>query len=179
MSADGDERSSRPSSEKDDPISVRLSRMEKALEDWEQKNGLPPLRRLRSESEALQYLDLPAADRRRLTPEECSEAAVVLSSYALYVNRLCQIEQARAQWLEQVLDTEMASAMTQRRAGSREERRGLTLGSDPVWQRLEQLRREALARCNRLGYFAHRIEYIAGAFQNLGHARKRERAHGG
>jgi hypothetical protein len=129
--------------------------------------------------EAVRYMDLPAGERHKLTPDECGEAAVVLAQWAAHVSRACQREEADAEMLAERITEVVRLRLNQQNAYSPQERRALAIAEDSTASRLELQRVAAHVKARRLAYHANRIDRVSRAYEALANARKRERQYGG
>ncbi len=148
------------------------------LDSWEAKVGLPPHKMPLYRDEAVHYLELLSGDRKKLTPDECAEAAVVLSQYAAHLTREAQREEADAVLLKERVRQVVRDRLAQQKGYGLEERMLMAVAEDKAAGDLDGLRVAAEVKAKRLAYFSNRVDRVSQAYRDLANARKRERQYG-
>lgn len=140
--------------------------------------GLPPFQTPTGPDEAFRYLEMPAAERRKLTPVECADACIAIARFGAHVGRLCQQEEADAFLLDERITEIVRDHVHEQPAYTPFERRALAIAGNIEAAKLERARIAAVAKAKRLAYWASRYEKIARGFENLSNARRRDREYG-
>lgn len=164
-----------------EPLSARkkLEAVNTRLDDFEANLGIK-FRLLPSiQNEALKYLEIEAEQRRKLTPDECAEAVVILAQYAANVHRAYQRESAQVRWSEDEICKVVAPQLAQYDKYMKHDFKvALAVRENIYATELNSIRAESQAKCERLNFLATRIGEIAEAFRGLSFTRKRDREYG-
>lgn len=143
---------------------TNIQELDKLLEDYEKNLSL----RVSKPEEHDKYLNLTIEEIRTLTPEECGIGVYVLERYALYIQKQCNTEQARVNWLKANLKTAVIQLV-----GSfdkylkYDEREQLAIKESEYAGKLEQLRQYAQARLDRLSFLPGKINLVSNALLNV------------
>jgi hypothetical protein len=147
-----------------------LARINKALDEYETKQGLPVGQPHR---EAERYLNINHKELSKMSPEECGEAAVVLAQYAFHLQRSYNAELSRINWSADNVSRTISDEIQQYRASSLEERRQLAIRGNEYASKLDQIRTWAQARADRLSYLSSRVEFLAKSMMELQQTKRR------
>jgi hypothetical protein len=150
-----------------------LERRSRELDGWEASLGLPRLPPECS-SEASRLLSLPPEAIRKLSGPECSEAAVLLMSYAVFLQRAAGREQSRARWAEESIRRITAVNAASQKGFSYQERLALAVRESPAASELDRARVMALSRLDRIVYVSTKVEGLARAFMSMASGRRNE-----
>lgn len=151
--------------------SQQLDKINKALAEYERSKGVPAIT---PHNEAEQYLNMPHTELRKMTPEQCGEAAVVLAQYGFHLQRAFNEEVARMNWAEDVAKRTIAGDVKQYQAPSFEERKMLAIRGNEYASKLDQIRSWAKARSERLSYLSSKVEFLARTMLELQQTRRRQ-----
>jgi hypothetical protein len=113
-----------------------------------------------------------------MTPEECSDATVILSIYAAYLQRVCQKTLALANSLSRRVKLATAGRQPRDARIGFEERYYMTIRGDPEILEMDNRRARAQSQHEKLCYFAQRVREVAEAFQACAHTKNRKREYG-
>ncbi len=142
------------------------------------KVGLPVHKMPLYQDVAVGYLEMMPGDRKKMTPDDCGEAAVVLSQYAAHLTREAQREEADAVLLKERVRQVVRDRLAQQKGYGLEERMLLAVREDKVACELDAMRVAAEVKAKRLAYFSNRVDRVGQAYRDLANARKRERQYG-
>jgi hypothetical protein len=156
-----------------------LAQQHQKLDEWEARVGLPACRVPLFQDVAVKFLELPPGDRKKLTPDECADACVVLSQYAAHLHRVAQREEADVVLLKERVRKLAAERAQQQDAFKFEDKMLLAVRESPEASSLDLQRVAAEVKAKRLAYFSNHVDKVARAYGDLGNVRKRERQYGG
>ena len=89
--------------EKQDLARERLAKLDSVLDEYESSIGLPKFTDNFHDDSAKKYLQLTRDQIEKLTPDQCSEAALLLSGLAFHLQRSYNREIARINWADKIL----------------------------------------------------------------------------
>ena len=94
--------------ENQDIARERLAKLDSVLDEYESSLGLPSFNDNFHDDTAKKYLQLTRNQIEKLTPDQCSEAALLLSSLAFHIQRSYNREIARINWADKILKSTIA-----------------------------------------------------------------------
>ncbi len=144
--------------------SPSLTKYNEAIDLYEQSVGLGFSRSFKGDIAAAKYINMSLEDIRSISYETCNEAAIVLSQYAFYLQKLYNEEVAKANWATAQLRRVLADEVMQYNAPSADERRMQATKHNDVAMGLEQARVEAQAKADTLAFLAARMDSLADKF---------------
>lgn len=157
------------------PLTVedRVKKLDAVLDEYEtQACGLRHNSPVKLKNEAMNLLEIEPEELRRMTAEECGEAAVILNSFAFHLQRAVNREMGRAKWADASVKKAITHSLGQQRGQSFEERRLLAIANDEAAAKLDQIGVQAQLRIERLSYLAAKAESVAKSFMGLQSTRR-------
>lgn len=147
------------------PVQDKLDQLDNSLNNYEVKGGLPKIPEI-SESSIEELIDVNSIPTK-MTPEEYAEAALKLSRFAFYVQRLCNKEQSRFDWLTSQIHKTITPHLGQVKAYGWVERELVAISNDDHAQRLNTEKIKAGLKLTRLSYLGGKLESIAEKYVEL------------
>lgn len=124
---------------------------------------------LQPDNETEKLLNLTRADLRRMTAEDCGEAAFILNRMATYIQLQYNQIQADIEWCQQNIDAIISRSVD--KYGSQylpyEYRRNLAIMQDDVAKKLQGIIVQAKLRLTSLSFLATQIHAQARSLENL------------
>lgn len=124
---------------------------------------------LRPVNEVNRFLTVTVHDIRRMSAEECGEAAVILNQEATYVQLQCNQIQADVNWCEQYVNFLVANTVMS--CGSQytpfEVRKTIAIKNDDVAMKVQAAIVNARLRLDALSYMPNQLRATASSFADL------------
>ena len=139
---------------------TRLEELDKILDEYETKLGLPKYIDDENNPEVAYYLNLNKAQLEKLTIEDCALGAYLLGRFAFHLQRTNNREQARVHWAENTMKA-MISGKESNYRGSWESQMFQAVKDDKVAEKLLKIKNYATQR-------SLRITYLSNSLKNLG-----------
>ena len=136
------------------PAKERLEKLDSILDSYESELGIPPYKKEFYDDSIQQYLQLSRNQIEKLTPEQCAEAALLLASLSFHLQRSYNREIARVNWADQY-------------KGSWESQFNQAIKEDTYATKVQQIKRYAQQRGDRLTYLASSIKNISDIFLSV------------
>ena len=102
----------------------------------------------------------------KLTPDQCSEAALLLGSLSFHIQRSYNREVARINWADKTLKTCIAGR-EQAYKGSWESQFNQAVKEDTYANKISSIKRYAQQRADRITYLSSSIKNISDIFLNV------------
>ena len=153
-----------------DTAKDKLANVEKVMSDYLSGKGIL---KLTSRNEAEIYLNMPRDQMRKLLPEECSEAAVILTQYGAFLQDCYNTELSRVNWAEAEIKRTIATEVKQYNSPAADERRTLAINGNEYAQALDKLKTWAQAGVDKLSFMSNRVETVARAYIALAQIRRK------
>ena len=144
----------------------RLEKLDEILDSYEIDLGIPKYTKEFYDESTQQYLELSRDQIEKLTPENCAEAALLLASLSFHLQRSYNRELARVNWATQILKTTL-SGREQQYKGSWESQFNQAVKEDSYATKIEQIKRYAQHRADRLTYLAYSVKNISDIFLSV------------
>jgi len=144
----------------------QLDKLDKVLDEYESSLGLPVFSHEFHDNTAKKYLQLSRDQIEKLTPEQCSEAALLLSSLAFHIQRNYNREVARINWADKTLKTTLAGR-EQSYKGSWESQFNQAVKEDGYTRKISDIKRYAQQRADRLTYLSSSMKSMCDVFLNV------------
>lgn len=154
-----------------DSVDERLRKVNAALDSYERELGLNQIV-LHNEGE--QYFNMTHDQLRKLTWEQCGEAATVLAQSSFHLQRGYNKEVATANWARDLALRTIADEIGNYQGASAEERKQKALKGNEFANKLEQIRMYAQARSDRIGYLSSRVEFLAKTMLELQQTKRKQ-----
>lgn len=153
----------------------RMAAVDKALDEYEAKIGLPSYQESRSADEVHEYMEMDREEMEKLQPESCNEIAGILSSYSWHLQRAKNREMARIKWADSVLRELATPRMSQHRncGGSFSHIFDLACLGDDYTRKVLKIKDWCQLRLERLDFLANGINNKANMFIELGRSKRK------
>jgi hypothetical protein len=156
-------------------IDERYADIQQLIKRYPDKIGLGALRPI---NETNRYLTMSAHEQRKLSAEECGEAAVVLNQAATYIQLEINQMKADIKWCEKYIDWLIASSITN--TGSKytpfEYRKVLAIRQNDVAMKFYKIITDIEIRVDWLAYMPTQIKGTAASFADLQQTKRSQRA---
>ena len=143
--------------------SDQLKKLDSVLDEYERSLGIPDFADEFHDNSAKKYMSLSRVQIEKLTPAECTEAALLLGSLSFHMQRAYNREVARVNWAKQTLRSTVAGREQSYR-GSWESQFNQAVGEDGYTRKVMQIQKYAQQRADRLTYLASLIKNIGEIF---------------
>ena len=144
----------------------RLAKLDSVLDEYESSLGLPSFNDNFHDDTAKKYLQLTRNQIEKLTPDQCSEAALLLSSLAFHIQRSYNREIARINWADKILKSTIAGKEQSYR-GSWDSQFNQAVKEDGYATKIADIRRYAQQRADRLTYLSSSIKHMSDIFLSV------------
>tara|TARA_B100000809_G_scaffold43298_1_gene37592 strand:+ start:743 stop:1231 length:489 start_codon:yes stop_codon:yes gene_type:complete len=156
--------------DKQDFAKEQLDKIDAVLDEYETSLGLPKFNADFHDNSAKQYLQLSRNQIEKLTPEQCSEAAMLLASLSFHLQRSYNREVARINWADRTLKVCIAGR-EQSYKGSWESQFNQAVKEDTYTSKISDIKRYAQQRADRTNYLSSSIKNISDIFLNVQRAK--------
>lgn len=141
-------------------VSATIKQADELLDKFQASLGIKELG-YKNADLAERYLQATPDEIRKMSPEDCLEASIILSQYAWYIQRAWNEENTHINWAEAKLKRFAAEEGAKYKAPSAEERRYLAIINNEYGDKLEKLRGASQAKADRINFLANRIDGVA------------------
>ena len=152
--------------EKQDLARERLAKLDSVLDEYESSIGLPKFTDNFHDDSAKKYLQLTRDQIEKLTPAQCSEAALLLSGLAFHLQRSYNREIARINWADKILKSTIAGKEQSYR-GSWDSQFNQAVKEDGYATKIADIKRYAQQRADRLTYLSSSIKHMSDIFLSV------------
>ena len=162
----------------DESAKGRLATRDKLLDEYEVSIGLPRYEHKFAQEDSIkEYLGYGQDEQERLSPEQCSEIAGILKSFAFHIQRSRNREMARISWCKGILKKLVTPKLAQYRGvGSFEHIFDAASLGDDYTSSIMLIRDYAQQRADRLEMISMSIRDRAEEFKELSRTKRaRER----
>lgn len=157
-------------------IDERMEEVNKALDEYENKIGLPALAPPGAEEELNRYLNMNRDELRTLSQVECGEIAYRLAQFSLYVQRLINKEKARRTWAGNIAKQTIAPLLSSYDKYTKYSVKvDLISRENSTLTKLRNIMRYARQRIQRLEFVSNGIRFMAETLTDLRRAKIAER----
>jgi len=143
-----------------------MQKVESILDTYEQSLGLEIFKEDNKNAEIKRYLSMSREQIERMDIEGCAQAAIILGSFAFYIQRAYNRELARVNWSENVLKKLIAGKENQYR-GSWESQYYQAIKEDKYAEGIYRIKQYAKQRMDRITFLANSIKNMGDLFVNL------------
>lgn len=150
------------------PAAKLMERVEEAIQKYHSGIALNL-----EKPDVAKYLTASEDYIRRMTPEDCSIAAITLTRYAMFVQKHYNAELAKVKWADQRIRAHIAPGVSQYSAPNAEERRAMAIDGDEFAKKLDQLRNLAQIIVDSLTNIGYQIGDMAKRFDNAAHSKRK------
>ena len=144
----------------------QLTKIDTVLDEYESSLGLPKFIDGFHDDTAKQYLQLSRNQIEKLTPDQCSEAALLLSSLSFHLQRSYNREVARINWAHKILKSCIAGK-EQSYKGSWDSQFNQAVKEDGYASKIDDIQRYAQQRADRLNYLSSSIKNVSDIFLSV------------
>ena len=152
--------------DKTDYAKEQLAKIDTVLDEYELSLGLPKFIDGFHDDTAKQYLQLSRNQIEKLTPDQCSEAALLLASLSFHLQRSYNREIARINWANKTLKSCIAGK-EQSYKGSWESQFNQAVKENGYTSKIDDIQRYAQQRADRINYLSSSIKNISDIFLNV------------
>ena len=151
---------------KGDLAKQQLDKIDSVLDEYESSLGLPKFQEGLYDGIGQTYLQLSRDQIEKLTPEQCSEAALLLASLSFHIQRTYNREIARVNWATKTLKS-CVSGREQSYKGSWDSQFNQAVREDGYTSKIADIQRYAQQRADRLNYLSSSIKNVSDVFINV------------
>jgi hypothetical protein len=144
----------------------QMQQVDKWLEDFESKLGLPKYSESLVSADISKYLGMKYDQLEKLTPDHCAEIAAFLSIQAFHIQRAYNRELSHVTWAESVLRLGVAGKSENYR-GSFSQQDDQAIKNDDYLLKVSRIKTFAKQRVDRLSFLATTIQKLADKLENL------------
>ncbi len=157
-------------------VDDRRKEIERVLDEYEQRIGIPAYTPEFSYSEEIQkLLSLNYESMERMHPDDCVQARVMLSSFAFHIQRSINREQARISWADSQLKKSVTPRLNQYKSGgSWEHTFDQATLDDGYTLKVFDIKYYAKQRSDRLYFLASAVREIGEALKDLERAKRQK-----
>ena len=146
--------------------SDQLKKLDSVLDEYERSLGVPDFNDEFHDDSAKRYMALSRVQIEKLTPAECAEAALLLSSLSFHMQRAYNREVARVNWAKQTLRSTVAGREQSYR-GSWESQFNQAVKEDGYTSKIDDIKKYAQQRADRLNYLSSSIKNMSDLYLNI------------
>ena len=144
----------------------QLDKLDRVLDEYEASLGLPIFNSEFHDNTAQNYLQLSRNQIEKLTPDQCSEAALLLASLSFHLQRSYNREIARINWANKTLKS-CTAGKEQAYKGSWESQFNQAVKENGYASKIDDIQRYAQQRADRINYLSSSIKNISDIFINV------------
>lgn len=138
------------------------------LDDYEKSLGLPRYVANNLPEEELQkYISMQRNEIEKLTKDDCAEIIVRLTQFAFHVQRSLNREISRFNWADDYIKEIIADELNNYKGYGYNEKSIQAIKHNDKASSLNNIRRYAKQRVDRLSYLANCIKNLSEAIQNI------------
>ena len=141
-------------------VSETIKKVDELLKEYESRLGIKELEHKNADL-IEKYIQASPDEIRKMSPDDCIEAAIILSQYSWFMQRAYNQELTNVNWAEAKLKKLLATEGSKYRAPSADERRYLCIVDNEYAGKLEQLRGGSQARADRINFLSNRADAVA------------------
>jgi hypothetical protein len=147
----------------------QVEQWDSVLDEYESSIGLPAYKNLNSfnEIELNDYFAMNRDAIEKLTPDDCTQIALRLSQYALFLQRTLNREIARYNWAEETIKEVIADDINNYKGYGYIEKAYQAIKHNDKASSLNKIKKYAKQRMDRLSYLANNIKNISDIVLNI------------
>lgn len=132
------------------------------LDEYEQSIGLSTYKNdIFSEQELNQYLTMNRDSLEKLSPEDCAQISYRLCQFSFHIQRTINREIARYNWADEVIKETIANEINNYKGYGYVEKAGQAIKHNDRAQSLNNIKKFAKQRSDRLSYLANSIKNLS------------------
>lgn len=147
-------------------IKVQIDKLDKELDDYEIKLGLPiiePEEILKTAVSIIDSLENPT----KFSPDECRERASRLAQHCFFLQRAINKENSRIHWLDEQINNGIIKRIQQQVGSTHEERKLKAIFENENIKRMYDAKQILERRVLRTAYLVSKIESLRLAYSDL------------
>jgi hypothetical protein len=145
-----------------------MEKWDSILDEYEQSVGFPKYRAAGLPEEELQsYINMDRSAIEKLTAVDCSEISLRLTQFAFHVQRTINRESARYNWADDLIKDVIADELNNYKGYGYLEKSGQAIKHNEKASSLNNIRRYAKQRIDRLSYLANCIKNLSENLQSV------------
>jgi hypothetical protein len=145
-----------------------MEKWDSILDEYEQSIGFPKYRSGGLPEEELQgYINMDRSAIEKLTAADCSEVSLRLTQFAFHVQRTINRESARYNWADDLIKDVIADELNNYKGYGYLEKSGQAIKHNEKASALNNIRRYAKQRIDRLSYLANCIKNLSENLQSV------------
>lgn len=147
-------------------IEEKVQEIQKFLKDHSQKIGLG---KLVSYSKTEYYLNISPENLRKLSSQECAEAANILVRQSLFIQGQINYEQAIAKWCAEYIDYIIAPSISKQgdKFTPYPYRKSMAIAQEPVAIYLHKMLSRLKLKIENMNFLQSRLDKVAETFTQL------------
>jgi hypothetical protein len=147
-------------------IEEKRQRITKLAREYSEQVGLGTIY---NKNEINKYLNLSIEEKRKLTAEECGEAAITLSQGAIYIQKEVNILQTDLNWCEKYIDFTIANEVLNLSTQyiPYENKKTVAIKNNDVAMQLQKIINDINARITSVQYIPKQLHELARAYSEL------------
>ncbi len=154
-------------------LNEKLAEVETKLAQFEEENGLPPLKK--SLSSRKDYTELTYEEIQQMSAEELENASIILVNLANYLQRKINLYTSRCRWATNLLDLVIAQEGEPHKFCSFAERKGRVILGNEYANRLNNVIINSQLRIDRLNFLPSGIKKVGEEIKNCLYGRRKEK----
>jgi len=132
------------------------------LDEYEQSVGLPTYKNdLLQESELNEYLTMNRDTLEKLNPEDCAQISYRLGQFSFHIQRTINRELARYNWADETIKETISDEINNYKGYGYLEKSGQAIKHNDRAQALNNIKKFAKQRSDRLSYLANGIKNLS------------------
>lgn len=139
-----------------------VKRWDDILDEYEHSVGLPVYKNdALSENELNEYLTMNRDSLEKLSPEDCAQISYRLGQFSFHIQRTVNREIARYNWADELIKETIADEINNYKGYGYLEKSGQAIKHNDRAQALNNIKKFAKQRSDRLSYLANGIKNLS------------------
>lgn len=151
---------------KDSEPLEQMKILDKALDEYECRAGLPAFLEKSLHKDIEKYLSMSRDQMEKLTIQDCAEIAVVISSFSFHLQRCLNRENSRVNWASNKLK-EIISGKENQYRGSWDSQFNQAVQENSFTRKLLKLKNYSQQRSDRLTFLSSAAKHLSEMYMNL------------
>jgi hypothetical protein len=145
----------------------RMKEIDRVLDEYEVKAGLPRLLPESAFSDIEKYLNMSRDELEKLSAQDCASIAYRLSTFSFHISRCWNIENTRVHWADNIIKSVIADEVGNYNGYGYVEKAAKAIKHNEYASKLNDIRIYAQQRANRLYDLSNHITNIAKSINNI------------
>lgn len=160
-----------------DLVGQQLSDLDKLLDEYEGKLGLPLHNHQLAGNETVNHLlGLSRGELEKYMPDQCNELAFILNQFCFHLQRQINREQARHNWADSTLNNKVGEKVGNYKGYSYQERASQAIAENSYLSKLLDIKTRIKQRIDRLSFLTNRLSGMADSLTEISRT-KRSKKH--